>query len=98
MRLRIHTRASCEALLILTALCCTNSACAGQLERKESGSTAGLRGLHNAGNGVVWASGTKGTVLRSKGDGFVWQQCSVPAEAQNLDFVGSGPGTQIRPS
>jgi photosystem II stability/assembly factor-like uncharacterized protein len=49
-------------------------------------STASLRGIHNAGGGVVWASGSNGTVLRSEDDGYMWQTCKVPEEAGKLDF------------
>ncbi|HZS55349.1 MAG TPA: hypothetical protein VFA65_13190 [Bryobacteraceae bacterium] len=54
----------------------------------ESNSTASFRGIHNAGKGIIWASGTNGTVLRSEDDGYMWQQCSVPPDAQKLDFRG----------
>lgn len=50
--------------------------------------TADLRGIDNVGKGVVWASGTNGTVLRSEDDGFLWQQCTVPPGANHLDFRG----------
>lgn len=49
-------------------------------------SKAALRGLHNVGGGVVWASGANGTVLRSEDDGYMWQQCTVPPDAAKLDF------------
>ena len=51
-----------------------------------SESTASLRGIHNAGGGVIWASGTKGTVLRSEDDGYMWQTCNMPPETAKLDF------------
>ncbi len=53
-----------------------------------SGTEAGLRGVHNAGRGIIWASGSGGTVLRSEDDGFVWQKCSIPESARSLDFRG----------
>jgi photosystem II stability/assembly factor-like uncharacterized protein len=75
----------------------------------ESDSTAGLRGIHSLGTGVVWASGAGGTVLRSEDDGYLWQSCAVPPGANKLDFRGvwawdektalvlsSGPGDQSR--
>ena len=49
-------------------------------------STAGLRGICNAGGGVIWASGTNGTVLRSEDDGYMWQRCKLPPETATLDF------------
>src|SRR4051794_5093097 len=50
------------------------------------GTKAGLRGIHNAGGGIVWASGSGGTVLRSEDDGLLWQKCAVPPGAAKLDF------------
>lgn len=49
-------------------------------------STASLRGIYNAGGGVIWASGSNGTVLRSEDDGYMWQKCKLPASAAKLDF------------
>ena len=81
----------------------------GPWEIEESESTAGLRGIHAAGGGVVWASGTNGTVLRSEDAGYEWQPCSIPPDADKLDFraiwaldaqtalvLSSGPGGQSR--
>jgi hypothetical protein len=59
-----------------------------QWEILPSGSTADLRGIHNVGNGVVWASGTGGTVLRTTNDGKDWQRCATPPGAEHLDFRG----------
>jgi hypothetical protein len=53
-----------------------------------SNTTADLRGIHSIGNGVAWASGTNGTVLRTEDGGYVWQSCSVPPGAEHLDFRG----------
>jgi len=53
-----------------------------------SNTTADLRGIHSIGNGVAWASGTNGTVLRTEDGGYVWQACSVPPGAEKLDFRG----------
>ncbi|RRA50163.1 hypothetical protein [Acidipila sp. EB88] len=78
-----------------------------QLEPSET--TADLRGIHAVGNGIVWASGSSGTVLRSQDSGFEWQQCATPPDAEKLDFRGiwafddetaivmsSGPGALSR--
>lgn len=80
-----------------------------QFTMQTSNTTADLRGIHNVGNGVAWASGTHGTVLRTEDGGYVWQSCSIPPGAENLDFRGvqafdantaivmsSGPGDQSR--
>jgi photosystem II stability/assembly factor-like uncharacterized protein len=55
---------------------------------QESGTTAGLRGIHNVDGKVAWASGTGGTVLHTDDDGTHWQRCAVPPGAEKLDFRG----------
>jgi photosystem II stability/assembly factor-like uncharacterized protein len=50
-----------------------------------SNSTAGLRGLSVVSPKVVWASGTKGTVLRTLDGGAHWELRPVPG-AEALDF------------
>ncbi len=55
---------------------------------ERSGTTAGLRGIHAAGGGVAWASGTNGTVLRTEDGGYEWQSCAMPPGAEKLDFRG----------
>lgn len=80
-----------------------------QFTLQTSNTTADLRGIHNVGNGVAWASGTHGTVLRTEDGGYVWESCSMPPGAEKLDFRGvqafdanaavvmsSGPGDQSR--
>jgi photosystem II stability/assembly factor-like uncharacterized protein len=65
------------------------AACAqAQWQMLTSNTTADLRGIHNVGNGVAWASGTNGTVLRTEDGGYVWQTCAVPPGAEKLDFRG----------
>jgi photosystem II stability/assembly factor-like uncharacterized protein len=59
-----------------------------QWDIEDSHSTASLRGIHNAGGGVAWASGTNGTVLRSEDGGYLWQTCNIPPGAEKLDFRG----------
>ena len=59
-----------------------------QWTMQQSHSTAGLRGIHNVGGGVVWASGTQGTVLHTVDNGKTWQHCAVPPGADKLDFRG----------
>jgi hypothetical protein len=60
----------------------------GQWTLQQSNSTASLRGIHNVGDGVVWASGTQGMVLHTTNDGQTWRRCAVPPEAEKLDFRG----------
>jgi photosystem II stability/assembly factor-like uncharacterized protein len=50
--------------------------------------TADLRGIHALGNGIAWASGTEGTVLRTTDNGAHWQRCATPPGAEPLDFRG----------
>ena len=76
---------------------------------EQSGTTASLRGVHAVGGGVVWASGTDGTVLRTEDSGYMWQSCAMPPGADKLDFraiwawdpntaivMSSGPGALSR--
>jgi photosystem II stability/assembly factor-like uncharacterized protein len=73
------------AAAILLALA---SQALAQWDAEDSGTKSSLRAVHNAGPGVVWASGTNGVVLRSEDDGYLWQQCAIPPDAGNLDFRG----------
>jgi hypothetical protein len=54
----------------------------------EAHTSAGLRGIHNVGAGIAWASGTEGTILRTANEGKTWQRCSVPPGGEKLDFRG----------
>jgi photosystem II stability/assembly factor-like uncharacterized protein len=79
-------------LLIFGVACAAapHMSCAqtGPWQMEQSGTTASLRGVHAVGGGVVWASGTGGTVLRSEDSGFEWQSCAMPPGAEKLDFRG----------
>ncbi len=57
-------------------------------EMQNSTTKAGLRGIHAVGNGVAWASGSEGTVLRTEDGGYMWQSCAMPPGAEKLDFRG----------
>src|SRR5216683_1528214 len=59
-----------------------------QWDIQESHTAASLRGVHNVGSGVAWASGTNGTVLRTTDNGANWQTCPTPPGAEKLDFRG----------
>src|SRR5271154_7140605 len=105
----MHRKTSRAAtLLLLTATLATKKIHA-QWDIEESHTTASLRGIHNVGGGVAWASGTNGTVLRTEDGGYLWQTCTIPPGAEKLDFRGiqafdentaivmsSGPGDQSR--
>ena len=100
----------CSAVLLLTTLAArAQTAKPPVWEMESSGTTAGLRGVHAVGGGVVWASGEHGTVLRTEDSGYMWQSCAMPPGAEKLDFRGvwawdantaivmsSGPGDMSR--
>src|SRR5438270_76444 len=52
---------------------------------QNSNATADLRGLSAAPSGIVWASGTNGTYLRTLDSGTTWVAANVPG-AETLDF------------
>ena len=97
-------------LLTLTLAATQAASCAhAQWDLEDSHTNASLRGIHNVGGGVAWASGTNGIVLRTEDGGYLWQTCSMPPGAEKLDFRGvqafdentaivmsSGPGDQSR--
>jgi len=55
---------------------------------QDAHTTADLRGIHSIGNGIAWASGTHGTVLRTTDDGTHWQTCAMPPDAEKSDLRG----------
>jgi photosystem II stability/assembly factor-like uncharacterized protein len=72
----------------LCFICTLATPLRAQWQILNSGTTADLRGIDNVGGGVAWASGTNGTVLRTKDGGALWQPCTVPPGADKLDFRG----------
>src|SRR6202041_758375 len=87
MRGKTHPIRYATPLLILLSALFTKKIQA-QFDIEDSNSTASLRGIHNVGGGVAWASGTNGTVLRSEDGGYLWQTCTIPLGAEKLDFRG----------
>jgi photosystem II stability/assembly factor-like uncharacterized protein len=76
-------------------LCLALSFCAwssnAQWVMQDSGVAADLRGISAVSASVAWASGTKGTIIRTTDGGAHWTQCSVPdalAGGTELDFRG----------
>src|SRR5271170_2880776 len=76
---------------------------------QDSGTTAGLRGIHNVDGNVAWAIGTNGTVIHTDDGGTHWQLCAMPPGGEKLDFravwswssrravvMSIGPGEQSR--
>jgi photosystem II stability/assembly factor-like uncharacterized protein len=55
---------------------------------EDSGTTAGLRGIHNVDGNVAWASGAEGTVIHTNDGGTHWERCPAPKGAEKLDFRG----------
>ena len=49
-----------------------------------------------SGNGVAWASGAHGTVLRTEDSGYVWQRCPMPQDAEGWISGASGRGMRRR--
>ncbi len=58
----------------------------GQWALQQSPTTADLRAIDNIGNGIAWASGTNGAILRTTDSGANWQLCTVPPGADHFDF------------
>jgi hypothetical protein len=83
---RKTSQAATLLLLLLTTL--TTKKIQAQFDIEDSNTTASLRGIHNVGGGVAWASGTNGTVLRTEDGGYLWQTCTIPPGAEKLDFRG----------
>jgi photosystem II stability/assembly factor-like uncharacterized protein len=79
-----------------------------QWQRQASGTDVQLRGISAVSSRVAWASGAKGTVLRTTDGGATWIKVNVPG-AEALDFrdvqafdenqafvLSIGPGEQSR--
>ncbi|MDW5264976.1 MAG: glycosyl hydrolase [Edaphobacter sp.] len=75
-------------LAILILILTLTSQAKAQWDIEDSHTTASLRGIDSIGDGVAWASGTNGTVLRTQDDGSHWQACTIPPGADKLDFRG----------
>src|ERR1035437_49263 len=69
---------------LLTFLFAALSSTHAQWDIEASHTTADLRGIHNVGKGIAWASGTEGTVLRTTSDGKDWPRCAPPPTADHL--------------
>ena len=80
----------------------------GQWQQQTSGTDVQLRGISAVSDKVAWASGAKGTVLRTVNGGETWTKANVP-DAEKLDFrdiqafdadtafvLSIGPGEQSR--
>ena len=83
-----HTNTSRITILLILLATLATKKIQAQFDIEDSHTTASLRGIHNVGAGVAWASGTNGTVLRTEDGGYVWQLCAIPPGAEKLDFRG----------
>jgi hypothetical protein len=73
----------------LTLFCLLSAVPLGaQWQLQDGHTTADLRGIDYVGNGVAWACGTNGTVLRTEDIGAHWHVCTTPPGAEELDFRG----------
>jgi len=81
-------RFSISILLTFLFFSCTNpksNQVRVHFEELNAGTDASLRGLFIVNENVVWASGSKGTVLRSVDSGKTWETFHVPKASSN-DF------------
>ena len=83
-----YTNHQMRPAVFLLAVTLAATQARAQFDMETSRTTASLRGVHNVGGGVAWASGTDGTVLRTEDGGYVWQLCAIPPGAEKLDFRG----------
>src|SRR5919202_89425 len=72
-------------LLCLTLLLSLYRGAGAQWSAQASGTTVRLRGVSAVSADVAWASGDRGTYLRTTDGGQTWQAQTVPG-AEELDF------------
>src|SRR5205085_6482214 len=70
----LHAKAC--ATWLLPALCAAQS-----WEPQQSGTTASLRGVSALNANIVWASGSKGTFLKTTDGGLTWLARTMPGAA-----------------
>ena len=75
-------------VLFLVAASLASPSALAQWQILPAPTTADLRGIHSVGDGIAWASGTEGTVLRTTDNGLSWHRCPTPPAADHLDFRG----------
>ncbi|HMO79244.1 MAG TPA: hypothetical protein PKD24_00495 [Pyrinomonadaceae bacterium] len=73
--------------LLITALALFSAASQAnsQWVKQPIATTASFRGLSIVSEKVIWASGTGGTVIKTKDGGKTWNVITVPG-AEKLDF------------
>jgi photosystem II stability/assembly factor-like uncharacterized protein len=98
----------CRGFVILVLFLCNLHSAWAQWEQQKSGVDVQLRGISTVSHKTAWASGAKGTVLRTLDAGQHWEKLNV-AGAEALDFrdiqafndktafvLSIGPGEQSR--
>ena len=85
-------------LLLAFLLCILASPIRAQWDLQDSHTTASLRGIHNVGGGVAWASGTNGAVLRTEDGGYLWQSCARLPKPNTSTSMAYRPSTRTPPS
>jgi photosystem II stability/assembly factor-like uncharacterized protein len=75
------------AMKAMMVACLLVASCAAEWKPVTVPAKAGFRGLSAASAGVVWITGTQGTVLRTTDGGTTWSLLPV-AGAEKLDFRG----------
>ena len=73
---------------LLAGMCAlAGTASAGvKVEAQQSGVEVRLRGVSAVDGSIAWASGQKGTILRTLDGGAHWERVAVPTGADALDF------------
>ena len=95
---RIARRALAATLICVPLPVVAAEASALHWELVDAHTSAGLRGLHRAGDSA-WASGANGVVLRSADRGETWQSCTKAAgRGEALIFAPCGLGIPNAPS
>ncbi|MBX3281086.1 MAG: hypothetical protein KF756_01275 [Acidobacteria bacterium] len=74
-----------KILVLIVSLFLFAGVCEAQWVKRNVATEASFRGLAVVNRNVVWASGTRGTVIRTTDGGKSWDLISVPG-AERLDF------------
>src|SRR5687768_6284349 len=74
-----------SAITAALAIDATVTDASAQWDVQASGTTASFRGLSVIDDRIAWASGTRGTVVRTTDGGATWRVMTVPG-ADSLDF------------